>query len=132
MTPILIESPFAGDIPRNALYAARLCLYALEKGFAPFASHLLYTQFLDDSDPLQRDLGINAGLAFRKVAGRALFGVDYGWSPGMEQARALYDAEGVPYETVRIGENLLTRERDGGEVCRLTRKMQRLASERGL
>ena len=132
----MVECPFAGDIPRNTLYAARLCLYALEKGFAPFASHLLYTQFLDDSDPLQRELGINAGLAFRKATGRALFGVDYGWSPGMERARALYDAEGVPYETVRIGENWFQQGDDLAEVNLETHlldtKMRRLARQRGL
>lgn len=106
MTPVIIESPFAGDVPRNALYATRLCLWALERDLAPIASHLLYTQFLNDSDELQRDLGIRAGLAWRKAADRAVFGVDYGWTHGMWRAREQYDVDGIRYETVRIGLNV--------------------------
>lgn len=45
----------------NAQIAQALCLLAMRDGFTPFASHLLYTQFLDDQNAEHRDMGIKAG-----------------------------------------------------------------------
>ena len=40
MKRVIIESPYSGDIPRNLLYA-RLCVFdCLQRGEAPYASHL--------------------------------------------------------------------------------------------
>ena len=36
----------------------------LERGEVPIASHLLYPQVLDDAEPGQRQLGIDAGLGW--------------------------------------------------------------------
>jgi hypothetical protein len=59
---------------------------SLLRGEAPFMSHLLYTQdgVLDDSIPEQRELGINAGLCWRKVADATVVYTDFGISSGME------------------------------------------------
>ncbi len=47
---VIIESPYSGDIPRNLLYA-RLCVFdCLNRGEAPYASHLFFTQVLNDND----------------------------------------------------------------------------------
>lgn len=46
-------------------------------------SHLFYTQFLDDTVPDERLLGIAAGLAWRKVAEKSVVYTDYGISDGM-------------------------------------------------
>lgn len=81
----IIESPYAGDVERNIEYA-RLCVRdSLSQGEAPIASHLLYTQegILDDDDPEERQMGIEAGLEWVKAAEAVVFYVDYGWSPGM-------------------------------------------------
>jgi hypothetical protein len=61
---------------------------------------LLFTQpdILDDSVPVERALGISAGLAWRQVCHLAAFYIDYGWSSGMINARALYEAAGIPFE----------------------------------
>jgi len=70
MKLVIIESPYAGDIPANIEYA-RLCVRdSLSRGEAPIASHLLYTQagILDDNIPSERQWGIDAGLAWHKVA----------------------------------------------------------------
>ena len=58
---VYICSPFAGDISRNTERARQYCRFAVWQGAIPFAPHLLYPQFLDDSDPAQRKLGLFFG-----------------------------------------------------------------------
>ena len=89
MIKTIIESPYAGDTKRNIEYA-RLCIKdSLLRGESPIASHLLYTQVLDDTTPEERELGIEAGLAWMCVADLHVFYVDYGMSSGMEYARRM-------------------------------------------
>lgn len=102
MKLVILESPYAGDVERNVEYARQCMLDSLSKDEAPIASHLLYTQMLDDDVAAQRKLGIDAGLAWRRVAEAAVFYVDYGWSRGMEFARDMYTREGIPFEIRRI------------------------------
>lgn len=97
---VIVESPFAGDIERNQSYA-RLCLRdCFNRGEAPFASHLLYTQplVLDDGDPAQRSLGIAAGFVWAAVADKTVVYSDLGISPGMEQGIAAAMNVGRPIE----------------------------------
>lgn len=100
MRLVIIESPYAGDIEANVLYARAAMLDCLSRGEAPIASHLLYTQpgVLDDNDPLMRDLGIRAGLAWASVTEGAVFYLDRGWSRGMSAAQAFYAERGTPME----------------------------------
>lgn len=97
---VIIESPFAGEITRNIAYARQAMRDSLLRGEHPIASHLLYTQpgILDDDKPDERKRGIEAGLAWRKAAQKAVFYTGRDWSAGMIAARAVYDAEGFPYE----------------------------------
>lgn len=85
------ESPYRSHSPRelarNLAYARALCRFVLDRGDVPFASHLDLTQCLDDRAPAQREAGIIAGLARLRVADIHLFGVDLGWSSGMDWAR---------------------------------------------
>ena len=60
---VFICSPFAGDIENNVKAARRYCRFAIATGFIPFAPHLLFPQFLDDSDPKERELGLFFGVA---------------------------------------------------------------------
>ena len=80
---VLLESPYAGDVSRNVKYA-KLCMRdCLLRGEAPFASHLLYPQVLDDSNVEERGLGIEAGLAWGARAEATVVYTDLGVSPGM-------------------------------------------------
>lgn len=80
---VVLESPYAGDTRRNEAYL-RACLRdSLERGEAPYASHRMYTDALDDDDPAERKLGIEAGFAWGQVAALRAFYVDLGWSRGM-------------------------------------------------
>ncbi len=89
MKRVYIESPYAGvgnDLLINIEYA-RLCfLDSMKRGESPYASHLLFTQMLEDDDPEQRKLGIACGSAWREAAELTAFYVDLGMSPGMQAA----------------------------------------------
>lgn len=83
MKRVIIESPYSGDVEKNIDYA-RLCLRdSLIRGESPIASHLLYTQVLDDSIPNERSTGLEAGLAWIEVADAHIFYGDLGMSKGM-------------------------------------------------
>lgn len=60
---VYICSPYAGDIEMNVAAARRYSRFAVEKGYIPFAPHLLFPQFLNDSDPNERELGLFFGNA---------------------------------------------------------------------
>lgn len=61
---VYICSPYAGDIENNIKAAQRYSRFAVDTGYIPFAPHLLFTQFLDDTDPDERKLGMFFGNAF--------------------------------------------------------------------
>lgn len=100
MRLVIIESPYAGDIEANVLYARAALWDCLERGEAPYASHLLYTQVgvLDDSDPAQRARGIEAGLVWGKHADATVVYIDRGISKGMELGIQRAASEGRPVE----------------------------------
>ena len=59
---------------------------SLNRGEAPFAMHLLYTQegILNDDIPEERNWGIEAGMAWGKFAGVTAVYTNLGITPGME------------------------------------------------
>lgn len=128
MRLVIIESPYAGPTPEavaaNVAYARACLLDSLRRGEAPIASHLLYTQVLNDLIPEERALGIAAGLAWRLacqlkadplheilVGDRTrrlavpvfpAFYIDFGWSRGMLAARRVYDLDRIGFEERRL------------------------------
>lgn len=63
MPIVYICSPYAGDVETNVQKARRYCRFAVDKGYIPIAPHLLFTQFLNDDNPKERQLGIFFGNA---------------------------------------------------------------------
>jgi hypothetical protein len=96
MIRVMIESPFmpkaphntpehAVELARNIAYAWDLVLDSLRRGEAPFASHLFYPNVLaggDDRDPVERQLGIDAGTAWAQAATVIVVGTDLGVTGG--------------------------------------------------
>lgn len=80
---VIIESPYSGDVARNTEYARACLLDSLRRGEAPITSHLLHTQVLDDVRPDERGLGVEAGLAWYRVADKCVVYEDWGTSSGM-------------------------------------------------
>lgn len=94
---VILESPYAGDVRSNLEYA-RLCVKdSLNRGESPIASHLLYAQegILDDNIQKERQLGIDAGLAWKEVADYHVFYIDYGYSSGMRYAKKYATANDI-------------------------------------
>lgn len=56
-----IVSKYAGDVEKNVEAAKIYCKVAIQKKRIPIASHLLYPQVLDDTDPAQRKIGLLFG-----------------------------------------------------------------------
>lgn len=83
MRRVIIESPYAGDVERNLRYARAAMLDCLGRGEAPYASHLLYPQVLDDTLSGDRAAGIRAGLEWGGVADLIAVYTDLGISEGM-------------------------------------------------
>lgn len=87
LVPVILETPYSGDIEVNESYARQCMRDCLARGEAPFASHMLYTQpgVLRDDVPLERELVIRAGFAWRELAEYTVVYTDMGISRGMRQ-----------------------------------------------
>lgn len=98
MKLVILESPFAGNVSENIVYARACLRHSLLMGECPIASHLLYTQdgVLDDNDSTERALGINAGLEWRSVADATVVYADLGISKGMEYGINKMTNDGKP------------------------------------
>jgi hypothetical protein len=96
--PVILESPYAGDVMENIKYAQTCMKDMLKRGEAPFASHLLYTQVLDDTRANERARGIEAGFAWKPYAYKTIFYIDRGWSKGMRLALEYCHQNGIAFE----------------------------------
>ena len=106
MRLVIVESPFAGDVEKNVEYARAAVRDCLLRGEAPIASHLLYTQsgILDDDKRDERQLGIDAGLAWRVVSDGTVVYDDLGISRGMRYGIDKAKASGKSVEFRSLGE----------------------------
>jgi hypothetical protein len=97
---VVIESPYAGDIEKNVDYARKCMRDSLKREECPIASHLLYTQkgILDDSNPIERELGIKAGFKWGYLAEKIAVYQDLGISIGMKNAIYFYQSLDIPIE----------------------------------
>lgn len=111
MRLVIVESPYAGrglfkwfDRWRNKRYARRCMKDCLNRGEAPYASHLLYTQLgvLNDNFAEQRLLGMKAGQAWMKKADLVVVYVDRGVTSGMIVGIQKAKKEGIPVEERRL------------------------------
>lgn len=103
---VVVESPFKANEKHteeeHRSYLEKCLLDSVLRGESPYASHKMLTNCLDDSDPGQRKIGIQAGLSMARLivrgGGKPIFYVDMGWSEGMLLAKETYDRSLVNYE----------------------------------
>lgn len=105
MKLVVIESPYAGDVAMNEDYARACMADSLSRGEAPLASHLLYTQrgILNDSDPAERKLGMEAGFAWGLHADTVAVYTDLGISGGMLEGIVRAHTRGAHVEHRSLG-----------------------------
>ena len=108
---VAVESPYKAEtkeeLERNVKYARECMRDCFKRGEFPFASHLLYTQegILDDDNPNERKLGIEAGLYWvkRADADATIVYTDYGITDGMKQGieRAEEEDRSIEYRKLK-------------------------------
>ena len=82
---VYICSPYASNPKLNTELAKDYCKYAIEKKCQPVASHLIYPSVLDDTDDLQREMGLTFGLKLLRLCTEVwVFRPHGGVSTGME------------------------------------------------
>ncbi len=62
MNLVYICSPLRGDIASNQRKAIAYCEFASKQGVIPLAPHTIFTQYLNDEVPEQREQGLKMGL----------------------------------------------------------------------
>jgi hypothetical protein len=87
MKCVIVETPYSSPDPaivaRNLRFARACMKDSLDRGEAPYLSHLLYTQVYDDNDPALREAGIKAGLEIGRRLDTTVVYTNLGISPGM-------------------------------------------------
>lgn len=98
---VIMESPFAGDVKNNVQYAKNSIRYLATKLISASASHLIYTQMLDDTKKEDRDKGIDKGIDIAHNID-SIFMVDRGLSGGMKYGydRAKKERRKVGFQTL--------------------------------
>lgn len=109
LIPVIIESPFAGDVAKNLRYVRAAMHDCLLRKEAPYASHALYTQdgVLDDDIEEERWLGIHAGFVWRKLAKKTVVYDDFGISKGMAYGIEHAEANGHAVEYRKLPADLM-------------------------
>lgn len=103
---VIIESPFrasqAYSVDQHRTYLMHAMADCVAKGEIPFASHLYLAEILNDDNPRERALGIEAGWEWGKHADAIVVYQDFGRSEGMMKSIDHYEALGktVEYRTL--------------------------------
>jgi len=95
---VIIESPYMGDVSKNIAYARKCMSDSLLRGESPFASHLLYTQVLDDTKEIERLTGMSRAFNWYRHADLMAVYTDKGISKGMEMGMEVAKNLGINIE----------------------------------
>lgn len=99
----ILESPYAGEVETNRLYALACLRDMFLRNEAGFASHLIYPRFLQKYNYEERRLGIAAGQIWIPAAHKVIVYTDLGVSSGMEQGIEYAKVCKVPIEERELG-----------------------------
>lgn len=83
MKLVYILSPYSGDIKTNVRNARFYSRFAVDQGFHPVTPHIYFTQFMDDSDPADREFAMQMNLHLLQECSEVWVFGNY-ISPGME------------------------------------------------
>ena len=97
-TRVIIESPYAGEVEKNRLFAILAMKDCFLRGEAPFVSHLLYPMALQKYSDEDRQRGILAGMAWTPVAEKSVVYTNLGISQGMIRGIARAESLGIEVE----------------------------------
>ena len=102
---VFICSPYAGDIEKNVKATREYSRFAIDKGYIPVAPHLLFPQFMNDADPLERELGLFFGNALMSKCSEVwVFGSNISTGMQAEIKRARWKNYRLRYFTENLEE----------------------------
>jgi hypothetical protein len=55
---VYVASAYSGNVTTNTEKAKQYCRFAMEQGQIPLAPHLMFPQFMNDSNPAERSLAM--------------------------------------------------------------------------
>ena len=102
---VIIESPYMGNVKSNVAYARKCMSDSLLRGESPFASHLLYTQVLDDTKEIERLTGMSRAFNWYRHADLMAVYTDKGISSGMQKGMEIAEEFGIKIEYRRLDGN---------------------------
>ena len=103
---VYICSPFRGAVLQNTKYAQKALRDSLDREEAPLVVHLVYPQALNDDNTFERNIAINAGVAWLKSADLLAVYSDRGISEGMWLEIGLARELNIPVEVRSIPADL--------------------------
>lgn len=83
-TVVFVASPWSGGPKGYRQYLKKAVLDSLDRGEVPIASHGFYPNYLDDTTPLERKIGLTCGLELLRRSDELAVYADHGMTPGME------------------------------------------------
>lgn len=96
-----MSSPLRGDIEGNIKKAEEFCRFVVDQGHLPYAPHVFFTRFLDDTVEKERKAGIAGGIEFLKVCDEMwVFGEVV--SEGMKKEIEVASEMGIPITFVPL------------------------------
>lgn len=102
---VFICSPFAGDMEGNTARAREYCRFAVAENCIPVAPLLLFSQFMEETDPAQRRLGIFFGLVLQSKCREVwVFGRNITKGMAVEIEKAKERGLPIRYFTEQCGE----------------------------
>lgn len=117
---VVVESPYrpsdAYSVEQHKLYLLHALADCYRRGEAPFASHHLGPEVLDDDREYERALGIHCGFAWGQHADLIAVYSDLGMSPGMKAAIQHYKSIGKPIEWRSLPDRIVRAVRAFGET----------------
>lgn len=94
---IYICSPLRGNIDDNINKAKEYCKFVVAKMKAmPVCPHIYFTQFLDDNNELEREIGMDFGLRLLSECDRVIVFDNNGISEGMKKEIELANSINIP------------------------------------
>lgn len=102
----VVETPYRASsidqLQANVYFAGAVCRSLIYEGYNPFASHLFYTNFLNDRHLFERTAGIHLGYEWAKHAEVAFFCLrpDEEWGKSGGMVRALEHWKSLEMPTV--------------------------------
>ncbi len=107
---VYICSPYRADtkkqLKKHIKYAKKLSREWVLKGYSVITTHLYYTNFLDDNDELQREMGLSSARDLILKCDFVVAGLKYDISAGMGAELNFANQHNIPTYIVKTNQDI--------------------------